>query len=648
MKVFLGHRAGQLTIVALAVLLACSLPSRPELADLLTLEPPLEKRLSALGGRPCPDSDFICLTLSVPLDHFAPVPGETIEVTFAVLPACGTRLGTMVTVVGGPGASGIAVADSYTAALDPRLVEHYDLVYFDLRGVGLSGGLECPQAASAFYLSDARADTPEREASLLEAARTFTAACLAEMDRSVWVPYLSTRQAVEDLEAFRRSLSLGPLVLYGESYGTQFVQTYAAAHPQAVSALILDGVVDLELGPVEFYRQQALAFEEILEATLAACNGDPMCAADLGGDAFTAYDSLTASLDASPATFRFPLSQGRSASRDFSLAGLQAVAATQLYDEGSRHLFLRALAAAQRSDFVPLARLLYLALAIDPETNSATADATFSDAVFYAVECADSQFFSGTPEQRAEAYLRAGDEVETAAPRLGFLFYGDLPCVFWPSPAATPPVPAASAEVPIWVLAAEADPATPLSNAQVVFARSTEAYLVVKEGGPHVIFGRGDECPDALVTAFLLKGERPAQQETHCPGWVVDSYVPLSPLDAAGFDDPLHAMIAFSNEVNLLPEYYYWDGSSPLSVGCPAGGWLAIEAVDKGDRFVLHGCAFFSGLILDGSGLWDGSTLTLDVDVRGVAEGRLHFVQDETGRSRVRGTYSGQPIDLRE
>lgn len=642
MNACLGRRVCCLAVAALAAAVACSLPTGRIATETVRPLLSLGERLTELGGRPCPDSDFSCLTLSLPLDHFAPDSGETIDVTFAVLPASGARLGTMVTVVGGPGASGIAVAGSYTAALDPRLVEHYDQVYFDLRGVGLSGGLQCPEAALAFYLSDSRADTPAREAALLQAARTFAADCLAELDRPDWVPYLSTRQAVEDLEAFRQAMGLGRMVLYGESYGTQFVQTYAAAHPEGVSALILDGVVDLELEAADFYRQQALAFEEVLAATLEACNDDAACAADLGGDAFVAYDSLAARLDSSPAAFRFPLWEGRSARREFTFPELQAVAAAQLYDEGSRHLFLRALAAAVRSDLVPLARLLYSALKIDPETASAAVDPTYSDAVFYAVECADYTFFAGS----AQAYLRAGDAVEAAAPRLGSLFYGDLPCVYWPAAAARPPLPATSTDFPVFVLGAEADPATPVSNARAVFARLPDAYLIVKAGGPHVIYGRGDECPDALVTDFLLIGQRPARRETRCPGGVADPYVPLAPYDATEFGDPLEAMISFSTEVSLLPEYYYWDGLSPLSAGCPFGGWLTIEALEGHDRYTLNSCAFSRGFALTGSGLWDGNRFTLDVGVSGLAEGRLQFVQDEQGRSRLSGTYGGQPIEL--
>src|SRR4030042_2003567 len=59
--------------------------------------------LEGLGGYPCPDSDFTCVDLEVPVNHFDPANLETIEVVFGVLPASGERKGMFITAVGGPG-----------------------------------------------------------------------------------------------------------------------------------------------------------------------------------------------------------------------------------------------------------------------------------------------------------------------------------------------------------------------------------------------------------------------------------------------------------------------------------------------------------------------------------------------------------------
>src|SRR3990172_3484001 len=67
----------------------------------LTTEPATAREdtqtiLDRLGGYPCPDSDFTCVNLEVPVNHFDPANLETIEVVFGVLPASGERKGMFV------------------------------------------------------------------------------------------------------------------------------------------------------------------------------------------------------------------------------------------------------------------------------------------------------------------------------------------------------------------------------------------------------------------------------------------------------------------------------------------------------------------------------------------------------------------------
>ena len=201
-------------------------------------------------------------------------------------------------------------------------------------------------------------------------------------------------------------------------------------------------------------------------------------------------------------------------------------------------LFNRALAAyASRDDVVPLARLLYLSLGLDPQTLDAVPDPSYSDAIYYAVECQDYGYPGATPDAKAENYLRAGDPIEAAVPRLASLFYGDLPCAYWPNATTnmTRPSPLTAPGIPTLVLGATADPATPVNNGISVYQHLQNGYLITQQGGPHVIFGRGVECVDNLVTDFLVKGKTPRQRETTCDGVVADDYVPLAPRTASRF-----------------------------------------------------------------------------------------------------------------
>ena len=654
------HHLALAILVQTALLLACSPapqqppPSSPPPTPAAEAPPTSEARLERddtaallgrLGGYPCPDSDFTCVNFEVPVDHFDPANLETIEVVFGVLPASEERKGMFVTAVGGPGGSGLASADSYTGTFDPTITEAFDVVFFDQRGIAASGGLQCVEAATAFYRSEWDATTPEGEAALAETAGRFADDCVAEMGNSELLPYLGTEQAVEDLELFRQAMGDERFWLYGESYGTQFAQTYAAAHSENLAGLILDGPVDLTLSGLEYFEEQAAAFSRVLGMTLEACAEDEACAEEFGGDPAAAYDGLAAWLAESPQAFSFPLPSGGQAERSLSFADLETAAASYVYSETARMIFLRALAAAEtRSDLVPLARVLYDSLYLYPETLEPVPDPTYSDAIYYAVECNDYDY------GQAEEYFRAGDPVEASLPRLASIFYGDLPCAYWPPDGFAPgrPAPLAAEGIPTLVMVGTADPATPIGNAHRIVEQLADGYLVVEQGGPHVIFGWGNACVDDLVTAYLVDDELPAQRETNCEGVVIDPYLPLPPLEASEFADVLEAMVSADDEMYYLPEYYYWDVETPTSVGCPFGGTLAFEPSDAGEQSTLSGCAFTRGFVMTGTGEYnyDEERFSLEVSVTGLAGGELVYVREGDGSVRVSGEYGGEAVDL--
>jgi pimeloyl-ACP methyl ester carboxylesterase len=598
--------------------------------------------LEQLGGQPCPDSEFTCLEIRVPTDHFAMDVTGRMNVTFAVLPASGERKGMFVTATGGPGTFGVALADTYSSYFVSSLFEHFDIVFFNQRG----SGLQCADATLDFYTADFRTDTPERLASLIEAARTFAAECVREMGSPDYLPYLSTRQAVEDLEAFRKVMGDEQFWLYGESYGTQYAQAYAAKYPERLAGLILDGTVDLTLTGAEFYRQQAQAFSDVLEATLNSCSEDELCRSDIGGDALAFYDELAAGLAEALVIFTFPLPLGGTEQREFSLGDLETAAGSSLYAESARMLFQRALAAASRGDLVLLARLLYQQLGADPQTLEAIPDPTYSDALFYAVECLDYGDYTGTPDERANTFLDEGKAVEQALPRFASNFYGDLPCVFWPGtegPVARPE-PLVAEGIPTLVLGATTDPATPVSNGERVYTHLDDGYLITTQGGAHVTFGWGNECPDGIVTSFLVDDILPEARSTTCDGVVVEPYVPLAPEDAAEFADPLEALQSAETEIFLLPEYYYWDAETPTRVGCPYGGALSFRPLELSEEFMLTECAFSAGFAMTGTGMYsqDAESFVLDVIVTGLADGTLVYERNGDSLMTITGEYGGQ------
>ena len=139
----------------------------------------------------------------------------------------------------------------------------------------------CPNATAVYYQTDNDPTDPAQFDGAASDAKTYADACLAETKVDpADLPFYSTRQAVEDLEAFRQYLGVDKLALYGESYGTQYVQTYADAHPDHVASLFVDGPVDLTMDAPAFYREEVRAFDDALTATLTDCDTDRVCRRD--------------------------------------------------------------------------------------------------------------------------------------------------------------------------------------------------------------------------------------------------------------------------------------------------------------------------------------------------------------------------------
>ena len=71
-----------------------------------------------------------------------------------------------------------------------------------------------------------------------------------------------------------------------------------------------------------------------------------------------------------------------------------------MYAISERMFFLRALAAAKQGDMVPMARLSASTSQSRPETGDYLAIPTFSDTMFFGVNCVDDSYFNGTQEER--------------------------------------------------------------------------------------------------------------------------------------------------------------------------------------------------------------------------------------------------------
>jgi pimeloyl-ACP methyl ester carboxylesterase len=607
-----------------------------------------------VSTEPCPESRFECVTLAVPRDHFSDDP-TTWEVTFGIQRAAVEARGTFVTITGGPGTSGLLLADAYTDFMAADITDNYDVVFLDQRGIGASRPLRCDGAAATYYQAASDPADPDQRDRVEADTRSFVDGCLAEAGvAETDLPYYATVQAVEDLEAIRRYLGMEQLHLYGESYGTQYVQTYAAAHPERVASLILDGVVDLTVDVLDYYVEGAQAHDDALIATLADCTTDETCAADAAGDGLAAYDALASRLDEGPIEYEYPMPDGIPDIRSFTANDLDLATVGFLGSLGDRMLLQRAVAAASSGNVVPLARMAYSSILVDPDTLETIPDPSWSDAMYYAVECQDYDFFSdaGTERRRLDTWIGAALDAGIAEVRLDTIAYSDLPCLMWPGTdqpwatgrgkGAARPDPISDPPYPTLVLSADTDAATPIANAMRVFSRLDDSHLIVLQGGPHVIFDWGYTCVDELVTTFIATGEPPPTRVTICDGEVADPYVPIAPAQADEYDDAVETMATIERQLFASVGYTYWNGAEAFTEGCDFGGSVEYVSTETGVDVTLDVCELTAGYSVSGTASSDAETgvLTLDVEV---PDGDVVY-QSDGETVTVAGTFEGDRL----
>jgi pimeloyl-ACP methyl ester carboxylesterase len=635
--------------------------------------PPQHQRPNA-KGKPChAESEFLCTSIKVPLDHFGPsdYTDIKIDVTYGVYEALGDKKGTLVVAVGGPGGSGIAEADAQLRDFSSAVRDRFDIVYFDIRGVGRSGQLDCPEAYS-HYLSST-AETPAEESEAMNVASAFAANCVAELDLpdAAALRYYTSRQIAADVDAIRRSLGAKKIWLYGQSYGTELAQHYATAYPSRLAGMVLDGVVDVTVPPVQFLHERTQLHNDVLVRTLKACAKDALCSKDAKQDLLVTYDELIKQLKVAPIIYKAPRDDGEVITNTLTRRQVEITIAGLIEYDFGRMQTQRILAAVSQGDYTLLGRYVgydsaYFRPPARPTSHGgggvgvgvggeakrqSDETPTDSDAMFYIVECGDYQYFAGAARERAKAFMRYGDKVDTL--RLARYFYQGLTCAYWPHTGTGYEVVdlTGAGAVPTLIVAASADVLTPLPNAERLLRQVENARMVLHYGGRHVMYMRGDSCVDSAVDAFLLEDALPEtgdDKTLHCEGAFLRPYRPIAAADARAYTNPLEALRAFEDEFYLLPEYITWNTNETGHVGCTYGGTITFKVNPNGDeKFEIKHCAFSKGFVVSGEGHYypEPDRTTLMVTISGLKQGQLSY--KHTGRKLLLvGTYGGKAVTL--
>lgn len=210
-----------------------------------------------------------CGVLKRPLNPAEPA-GPQIDVHVAVLPALARNKlpDPVLMFAGGPGQSAIELAGPVSQQLG-RFLNRRDLVLIDQRGTGQSAPLRC---------EDAESTRSSRLQDMLDpsAEDRRTLACLTRLKALPYgdLRYFTTTIAMQDVEAVRLALGLGPINAIGGSYGTRAVLEYQRQFPDSVRRAVIDGVAPPDM---VLMRSMSTDVQAAFDALLASCAQSPDC-----------------------------------------------------------------------------------------------------------------------------------------------------------------------------------------------------------------------------------------------------------------------------------------------------------------------------------------------------------------------------------
>ena len=224
----------------------------------------------------------------------------------------------------------------------------------------------------------------------------------------------------------------------------------------------------------------------------------PGCRDGHAGRCAAVYDALAERAAEAPIELDFPLGDGTVAKRKLTAGMLDANAFYALYGPDDRATFLRVLAAASRGQLLPMLRLAYSTLVIDPDDRAGRRRSDLVRRRLLRHHLPRLHRRAATTAKPMPRQIMEEAKAFAAARRI---CCGSISPSGWPAPSGPSvatrsgrrPMPAAT--IPTLILNADADPITPITMSYAILDHAKNAYMVAMEGGPHVIWGRGLHLP---------------------------------------------------------------------------------------------------------------------------------------------------------
>jgi pimeloyl-ACP methyl ester carboxylesterase len=452
---------------------------------------------------PCPaHNGWQCGDLSVPLNHADPG-GPTISIALNRHPAedPADRIGSLLINPGGPGASGVQFAyDAVDGLLDQVLLDDFDIIGFDPRGVGSSTAISCVDGPALDALNHLPPDptTPVQIDQVIAGVKSLDAGC--EAHSATLLPYVSTKDAAEDIDDIRAAVGDSKLTYLGFSYGTLLGATYASLFPTHIRAMVLDGAIDPAVDAAAESVDQAVGFQHDLSDFLAWCTDQGGSCPFQAGGAANLGDALT-DLMASIAAHPLPGGNGRTLGPGEAFNGVLA----PLYDDEEWPDLASALAAAQGGDGSQL-------MAQNDAYLDRSPNGTYDneEVANVAISCADDP-----PLTLAQIEALAVSAAKQAPFFGGPVAWSLLSCTYWPVAATGRPGPLhAPGAPPLLVVGSTGDPATPYAWAQAL-ASELPGVLVTRHGDGHAAYPYS-ACVRAIADRYLTTLAVPTAASADC------------------------------------------------------------------------------------------------------------------------------------
>jgi pimeloyl-ACP methyl ester carboxylesterase len=432
--------------------------------------------------------------LDVPMDYANPDAGSfSLYLVRHLANNPDERIGSLLGNIGGPGISSTILAESPEGFYGSDLIDRFDIVAWDPRGVGQTEpAIDCIDDYDEYYaVGDITPDDDAERQQLVDLDEDFTAQCVE--NTADFIEFVGTNNSARDMDTIRRALGEDEISYFGFSYGSELGATWATLFPETVRAAVFDGAVDPTSDELTRSLQQVAGFEAALDTFLAQCSDNPDCPFHNDGDAEAAFDQLMVKIDEKP----LPTEPGRPPlTRGMALDGM----GWGMWTDAFWPDLEQAVAEAIQGDGSGL--LYWYDQYYEREPDGSWPNGLEA---FQVISCMDTEERPTVEETDAQA-----PQFNEVAPRFSPGTAGGYFCTFFPE-STDPRVEITGAGAgPIVVCGTTGDPTTPLDSTRAMANTLEDGRLIIVEANQHTCSGI-DECADGLIEDYLINLNAPPE-----------------------------------------------------------------------------------------------------------------------------------------